>query len=230
MRTIPNLFRLLRCGTSMLPLTRVILLTLSTLLFGCSMIESRYAEQCNTRAYVVSDIPGYIKSRYQPFSPVRVAIIPFTTPANIAAYSNELPGMGNLLAQRVHAEFLRLQAFPITEVLNRQDWPGKKEEFFTGNFNALNYARDAGYDLALIGFVENITDMDSISVHTKLIETESGLTLWYGRTTITTNRPDFNAFKTWFYAADNMPNRPYSHELIEMGARCITEDMLKDYE
>jgi len=178
----------------------------------------------------VTDIAGYIKSRYQPFSPVRVAVIPFTTPANISAYSNELPGVGNLLAQQVQAEFLRLQAFPIIEVLNRQDWPGKKEEFFTGNFGALTYARDAGYDLALVGFVENVSNMDSLTVHTKLIETESGLTLWYGKTTSTTNRPDFNGFESFFFVADNIPNRPYSHELIEKNARCISEDMIKDYE
>ena len=209
-------------------LLRVIILTLLPLVAGCAYIERHYGESCNTRAYVASDVDTFLRSRFLKNSPVRVAVIPFTVPANLAAYSNEFPGIGNELAWKVQAEFLQKQAFPIVEVLNRQDWPGKKEEFFTGNFGALTHAMDAGYDLALVGLVESGDRLDTLVVDTKLIEVESGITLWYGRTRVVTDRKDMEAVSSFLFLTDNRPDLMYYDALIDKASRCIVTEIMAE--
>jgi len=191
-------------------------------------LGKHYGESCNTRAYVASDVDTFLRSRFLKNSPVRVAVIPFIVPANLAAYSNEFPGIGNQLAWKVQAEFLRKQAFPIIEVLNRQDWPGKKEEFFTGNFGALTYAMDAGYDLALVGLVESGDRLDTLTVDTKLIEVDSGITLWYGRTSAVTSRKDMEEVAATLGLIERRPDLMYYDPLIEKASRCIVEEVMAE--
>src|SRR4051812_36516187 len=119
-------------------------------LCSCSFLYNRYAESCNSHAYLQRGLYAYINSRYHYNSPVRMAIIPFSVPANISADNSERPGLGNELAWKIHAQLLATGQIPIVEVLNRQDWPNKKEEFFTGNFGAIAMAREAGYDLLMV--------------------------------------------------------------------------------
>src|SRR4051812_28262450 len=96
---------------------RVILLTL-LLLPGCAILGRRYGEQCNTRAWVRTDLEGFITTRFGSGTPVRLAIVPFVTPANVAARSDELPGLGNQLAWAVQRELIATEVFPIAEILN----------------------------------------------------------------------------------------------------------------
>ena len=105
------------------------LLTLFTLVFlaGCSYISRHFEETCNFRAYLRTPFADYVSKRYPLGAPIRVGVIPFSVPANVAAHSNELPGLGNQLAWMVKDELLARGTMPIVEVLNRQDWPGKKE-------------------------------------------------------------------------------------------------------
>lgn len=205
----------------------VILLT-ATSLPGCALLERQLGESCNSRAYVATDIESYLMSRFNSKSPVRVAVIPFTTPANLTPRDNVAPTMGNTMAWLVQSEFLRTETFPIVEVLNRQDWPGKKDEFFTGNFGAISSARDAGYDLALVGWIEPITRLDTLTVSTKLFDLDSGITLWYGRTGVVTNRKDMEAVGAFFGLNDERPDLLYSNTLVERAARCIVNDVLNE--
>lgn len=209
---------------------RVILLTLTTLLAGCAFLERHVGEYCKTRAYVRTDFEAFINQRFNLASPVRMGIIPFVTQANISAYSNELPGLGNNLAWAVHRELLASEVFPIVEVLNRQDWPGKKEEFFTGNFGAITAARDAKYDLVMVGYVEPLHRLDTWIIHTKVIEVEAGVTLWYGTSTVYTQRPDMLEVSSSIGLTDRRPDLLYTTPLLEESAQCIAYDMLHDPE
>jgi len=224
--TIHALLRSLRSHRYIGP---VILLTL-LFLPGCAILERHFGEECNTRAYVRTDLESFVSSRFGSGSTARLGIIPFTVPANVSARDLELPGLGNELAWAVQREALSSQAFPIVEIMNRQDWPGKKEEFFTGNFGALQFARDAGYDLILVGFLELQSRIDTFVVHSKVIEVASGITLWYGTTRTTTIRPDMLEVSSTFGLTDRRPDQLSIRPLTEKAGKCIVYDMLNDPE
>lgn len=211
------------------PTFRVIFLTLLAAVFsGCSFLNRHVGETCNTRAYVRTDFEGFINQRFTPRTPVRMAVIPFDAPANLAGKDNELPGIGNRLSWGVQRELLGTEVFPTVEVLNRQDWPGKKEEFFTGNFGALSFARAADYDLVLVGAIEPITRVDEYVVHTKIIDVESGITLWYGTSRVVSNRADMLAVSSSLGLTDERPDLIPTNPLLQQAAECIAYDITHD--
>jgi hypothetical protein len=199
-------------------------------LSGCAFIGNHVGEWCNTRAYVRTDLAAYIDQRFTPKSPVRVGVIPFEVPANLSARSAQMPGLGNQLAWQVHSNLLATEVFPIIEVLNREDWPRKKEQFFTGNFGALQVARDAGYDIIVIGYLEPIVRLDTWIVHTKIIEVDSGTTIWYGSSKVYTNRSDMLETSSFVGLTDRRPDIYWNDKLLETVAQCIAHDMTTDPE
>jgi hypothetical protein len=208
---------------------RVMLLTLSALLCSsCSFLNRHVGEACNTRAYVRTDFEGFINQRFTRGSPVRMAVIPFDAPANLAGRDNELPGIGNRLSWGVQRELLGTEVFPVVEVLNRQDWPGKKEEFFAGNFGALSFARAAGYDLVLVGAIEPITRLDEYVVHSKIIEAESGITLWFGTSRVVSNRADMLGVSSSLGLTDERPDIVSTDPMLKQAAECIAYDITHD--
>jgi len=157
-----------------------------------------------------------------------MAVIPFSTPANISTYDRERPGLGEQLAWKVHAELLKTGQIPIVEILNRQDWPGKKEEFFSGNFGAIAFARDADYDFVFIGRLEPIRNTDTLEISTKLIETDSGITVWYGKSSAYTNRRTIQQAASALWIEDRRPDLIYSDILIDELSRCIVRGALEE--
>ena len=227
-----------RLSLAMATLRRVIALTclraiaLGTTLCtaGCAFLGNHVGEWCNTRAYVRTDLAAYIDQRFTPKSPVRVGVIPFEVPANLSARSAQMPGLGNQLAWAVHRNLLATEVFPIIEVLNREDWPRKKEQFFTGNFGALQFARDAGYDMIVVGYLEPIYRLDTWNVHTKIIEVDSGTTVWYGSSKVYTNRSDMLEVSSFIGMTDRRPDIYWNDKLLETVAQCIAHDMTTDPE
>lgn len=219
---------------------RVILLTpiflvLTGACVGCSVVKElaetpRYGEQCNSRAFVQSSLSGFIQGRFQQQNAVRLAVVPFSTPASLAARSAELPGLGNDIAWRIHSEFLRTGQVPIVEVLNRQDWPGKKDEFFAGNFGAVSAARDAGYDFVLVGIMEMGPTPTSLVASSKLIETASGITVWYGQSTASTDRTRTGeAYFPWS-SDQRKPALLYTEQVLAKLASCVVGEVTRDRE
>ena len=195
---------------------------------SCSFVQHYTSDPCNSRAYVRTVMADYLSTRYHSNAPVRMAVIPFSVPANLAGSNNENPGLGNELSWKVQQRFVDSGVFPMVEVLNRQDWPGKKEEFYTGNFGAIAAARDAGYDLVFIGNVDPMNSLDNMSATTKLIETESGITLWYGQTNARSDERAMNRTMTSLYMADRQPAALNSAEMRDDLARCIVREVIKD--
>lgn len=188
--------------------------------------ESSVETSCKNYAYTRLVLEDYITTRFHSQAPVRVGIIPFSVPANLSAYNNERPGLGNMLSWHLHQKLMRREAAPIVEVLNRHDWPGKKEEFFTGNFGALQTARDAGYDLVLVGYLEPARSTRELSVFSKLIEVESGTTVWYGRSVAQADTSFWHDSVVYLGLESKEPSRVLFRPLLEELTRCVASGIL----
>jgi hypothetical protein len=181
-------------------------LILPALLFlsGCSLtvLPNQY-EGCNIRAYVENPFLDYVSSRFEKDNVPRIGIIPFDVPENFSPPMNPHLRFGHRLAQSLHATFLQQGEPLIVEVFNR-DWPGKRLDFSAGNFQAIRQARDAGYDFVVVGFMEEPTNDLRFRVHTKLIDTDNSITVWYGSTDVMSNarssRNLLNIFTRGVYA------------------------------
>lgn len=201
----------------------------AAILAGCSTLNLNNEERCNSRAYVRTPLESFVKQRFPYGAPVRLGIIPFATPENFAARSDQMPGAGKLLARHLQREFLhRQRSATIVEIMNRSDWPGQAEEFYHGNYRSLSMARDAGYDLVLVGVVENPRSVDELSAFGKLIEVASGITIWNGRGIVNTNRNDRKTFppSSWWLA--DSPKQPETNLLLEHLAECLAGDALHE--
>lgn len=208
----------------------VVTLTATSSLSSCAFINRHYGESCNSHAYVRTVLSDYISNRFHRDSPVRLAVIPFSVPANISSVNSERQGLGNELAWKTQAYLLGREATPIVEVLNREDWPGKKDEFRTGNFGAIALAREAGYDLVLVGYLDSMRSLEEATLHTKLIEVESGITVWYGTTRAVTYRRDANEAVDFFGIQDRRPDMIATSALADKLAKCVAEEITKEEE
>lgn len=163
-----------------------------------------------------------------PESPVRVAVVPYSVPANISAIDNERPGLGNQLAWIIHRELINWGKVPIVEVLNRPDWPGKKEEFHTGNFGAIAAAREAGYDFVLVGYLDPQRSLDTATAYSKLIDVENGVTVYYGYATAMTRRPEMRDWSASLGLSKSRPDLQNIGELYDKLGWCVVNDMMQD--
>ena len=210
---------------------RVIFLTLLSVMgvSSCAFLQPHYQvnQNCSSRVYVSSPLGEHLSTATRAAdAPSRLAIVPFSVPANLAGTSNELPGLGNTPAWKVHSEALASGEFPITEVFNRQDWPGKKEEFFTGNFGAISLAQEAGYSLVLTGYIENLRSLDALTAYTKLIDVSSGITIWYGKSTVkATKYQDPSVFDSLWRSSDK-PAQLFTASIADDLGRCVVQGML----
>jgi len=206
------------------------LLAASLLAVGCAYIRDHMEETCKSHAHVRMILSDYLSRRFHTNSPVRLAIIPFSVPANLAAQSAEREGTGDKLAWLIHQDLLHSDSVPIVEVLNRPDWPGKKEEFFTGNFGAISMAREAGYDLVMVGFLEPMRSTDQMVTHSKIIEVASGITVWYGTVTAVSNRRDVADAWALTTITQERPDLLYYEPLLEKLAYCISQAVTSEKE
>jgi len=202
-------------------LTLALALTLSLCASGCAYIERRYAEPCKSHAYIAIDVRQYLNSRFNSNSQVRLGVVPYAVPANLSFRSTQDPGLGFDLAREIQSELLPTGTVPIVEVFNRTDWPAKNEEFFTGSFGAIALARDAGYDLVMTGYVEPLRSLDTMAAYTKIIEVESGITVYYGKSIVTTRRPEWDDMRASLWFGKEVPNQHYIPDLVTGLSRCI---------
>lgn len=168
-------------------------LALSSLLSACSLFKSPIDTlDCKIHTYIEQDFGDYLSERFNSDSaspaPVRMAIIPFDVQETFAQLGPDSRNFGRELAKNFLLYFQQEGIVPIVELFNRDRWPGKRSEFFSGNYRAISLARDAGYDLVLIGFLEDLNNDTSLNLHTKIIDTANGVTLWNARTTVSSSQ------------------------------------------
>ncbi len=157
-----------------------------------------------------------------------MAIIPFDAQENFSPPMNPTLRFGNRLAQGFQQQFLARNENIIAEVFLR-DWPGKRLDFTAGNFQAINYARDAGYDFVVVGFAEDIVNDLKIRVHTKVIDVNDSITVWYGTTDVKSNARSARGFmraatRGSYPARDDLFE---FEERIDKLAKCTAERIFK---
>lgn len=202
---------------------------------GCSNLRpppaataASYDEECKNRAYLRLVLEDYISTRFHSQAPVRLAVLPTSVPANLSSFRNDHPNMGNELAWRLRNELVKNEAAPIIEVLNRYDWPGKKDEFFVGNHQALAVARQAGYDLVLVSYLEPMRSFDEMVMYSKLMETDAGITVWNGRTSVTRSDSLYEKTRSWLDLQKRLPGSTQFEPMIEHLVRCSVKGILSD--
>ncbi len=144
-------------------------------------------EGCNIRTYIDGGLKDYLSTRNSSAQIPRFAIIPFEVPANFTRPGANSERFGHELARMFTRELLRQGDLGIVELFDRENWPGKRAEFFTGNYHAIEIARSAGYDFVIVGYLENIVNESDISVLTRVIDTSNSMTLWYAQSTVSSN-------------------------------------------
>lgn len=223
------MFQFSRCF--LFRVTFLTLCSLSLLLPGCSlqsMKENFTHNPCKNRAYTQMVLLDYINSRYHSKSPVRIGVIPFSVPANFATRSAEEPGVDYQIAWELQRQLLQSGQLSIVEMFNRLDWPGKKEEFYSGNFGAITFGRQAGYDIIIVGSIPTTAALRELSAFTKVIEVESGITIFYGMSSVDNPDPQYQREGTWSWFAKDRPDKLQFGSALKMLGRCVAENVLDE--
>ncbi len=153
-------------------------------------------EECTIHADIEENIHDYLRSRYDESKPKRFAIMPFDVPENFSP-PGALPGAlanntGQELARRLQQALVAQQDIGIVEVFDRESWQKKRDEFFRGNYVAIDQARSAGYDLLIVGMLEPITNGTTLRFQTKVIDLSGNMTVWSGLTEVYSNARDWD--------------------------------------
>lgn len=192
---------------------------------ACSFRTHYNKYQCNSRAYVSTDVAEYVSARFSSPSNVRLGIVPFSVPANLAQRGDLYNDLASSMARRLQGGMLEIGVFGIAEIFNRPDWPQKREEFFTGNFGAMSLARDAGYDFILIGLIDELRSAHNLTIYSKVIEVESGITLWFAKSEYQEqNDQEKIHFPTLQVVNETMDFGNWN-SFIERGADCVAHEI-----
>lgn len=152
-------------------------------LSACSLLGlPSKSEGCKTWTYAGGSLGDYITQRYHSQQLVRAAIIPFDVQETFAPPGNESRHYGRELARKFQMELSAAEVVPIVQLFNVDRWPGKREEFFEGNYQAIAFARDAGFDLVVVGYLEELRNDEELVLYTKVIDTSNYVTIWSGKT------------------------------------------------
>ena len=156
----------------------VMILTL-LLAAGCSFTRPTSSPNCKMRAYIYRPLDELLNDISQNPQPLRIGIIPFTVPANLTAPIGSTTGLGHELAWRVQQILLEQEGAAIIEILNREDWPSKRSEFFPGNFGAISQAHESGYDVTVVGQLKELVSLNKAALLVKVIDVQKQVTISY---------------------------------------------------
>ncbi len=205
------------------------------LLLGCSVV-TKYTKkifptkECKIRTYTEQNLLDYLTSYDYLENQLRFGVIPFNVPETFAPPGNDNVHYGREIAKKFTLELQAKGELPIIELFNRDRWPGKREEFFTGNYKALEYGRLAGYDFVVVGYMEDIVNDNELGVYCKIIDTTNGITIWSSYTVLTSNKRFYReaAAKVTY---GNIPNRPdlfHFPERLDELAKCTVDKMFSE--
>lgn len=165
-----------------------LLMVSAVLLSSCSLIKSPLDwQRCKRHTYINLVLTDYLKQRFHSQQMARMAIVPFDVPETFAPAFNDSRNYGRELARNFQAEMNKVGEVSIVELFDRDRWPGKRDDFFKGNYEAVEIARAAGYDFVLIGYLENIKNDSTLELDTKIIDTQNQVTVWSAKTEVESN-------------------------------------------
>ncbi len=196
-------------------------------LLGCSFLDYfNTSHECKTHAYIRQSVTSYLSTRFHSGERARIGILPFSVPANLTATQAFPEGLPLEIARTLQAQLLDFEELPIVEVLPREDWPGKRDEFSTGNHSAITMARNAGFDFVIVGMLEPLQSLNSATINSKIIDTDNGVTLWYGRISFSAQLPPTSPFRR--KGSDIVPiNFP---EVLRSTLVCTAQEMMREEE
>jgi hypothetical protein len=79
-----------------------------------------------------------------------------------------------------------------------------------------------------VGRLDPITSLDSLSATTKLIETESGMTLWFGTTKVQSEARDVNRELSSWWFSTRTPSVIDTNDMKKDLARCIVREIISE--
>lgn len=159
-----------------------------------------------------------------------MAIMPFSVPANLATQDAARPGYDMLAARLLHAELLTANELPVVELLNRAGWPGNRDDFAFGNFEAIRQARDSGYDLLLLGQIAELSTPEAFTAYTKIIDVDSNTTVWSARYDIHSNRKNWQYLGANVAATRRRPDQFAFTPMLEKLAACVRHTVISNQE
>ena len=194
---------------------RVSSLTIFLLLFtGCSLLERHHPTSCKTHAFIEVSVEDYIRNNYSKPDTVRAVVLPFFAPLNLkpARFDQAPESFGSEIARVVQAQLLESRIFPIVELSFNGPRTAPFSDFFGGNHEIMDWARTQGYDLIVIGQVEQFTSLNEMTITSKVIDVTKGVTLWYGRGKTSAKQSILPEYRL----------------LTEDGVRCLFSSLVQD--
>lgn len=194
---------------------RVSFLTILLLLLnGCSLIERHHTTSCKSHAFLKISVEDYIRSSYSKPDAVRAVVLPFFAPLNLkpARFDQVPESFGSEIARIIQAQLLESRIFPIVEISFNGPRVAAFSDFFGGNHEVMEWARTQGYDLIVIGQIEQFTTLNEITITSKVIDVTKGVTLWYGRGKTSSKQATLPDYRL----------------LAEEGASCLFSSLLQD--
>ena len=186
---------------------------------------------CKNQAYIGNKFSIPLTSRDGASSQARLAILPFDVPESFAPKSPWHQDFGIRLGQYLTQELLRSGDFPIVEFQDQATWLGKREEFFSGNFQGINAGRQAGFDLIFVGYVDQLDGTNKLDIYGKIIDVANATTLWYGKTQAVAEtgliREAEDGAKTIAGVPFGNDNFADMNALARTGAACLSKQLLK---
>ncbi len=110
---------------------------------------------------------------------------------------------------------------PVVEVLNRTEIL-LEDEFFKGNHLTLKLCRDLGLDYAVLFYVNG--SQNSMELHTKILDVNRNITVYYGQSTVTSKVPLKKALLESTLASRDLSLDDFSQEL----ANCVVDGILSN--
>lgn len=214
-------------------------MTLSVVVAGCSNIHTfpfslsslpLRGETCKIDTYLNAGLRHYISSQYRSKKDFRAVILPFETQEQFAYHGPESDRVGWMLARKIQTQILGTGAIPIVEFYQYGNWPGKKNDFFNGNYIAQEFARNAGYDLLIVGYLEPIVHKDQLVLHTKAIDPATSVTLWNARATVSSYMQGINDSLARARLDTQQREMFYFPEKFEELTQCTTRSLTSEEE
>lgn len=149
---------------------------------ACAFIDITDKETCKNHANININLKKYITSRYANKNLIRLGIFPFSVPANFTAKNLDRLDYGTILAQKLQPTLLALGLFSTSELLEYSEWSGKKQEFFSDNLLAIEIGKNIGLDFIVVGYLAPQNHIEKMTLYSKVIDVNSGMTVFYGET------------------------------------------------
>jgi hypothetical protein len=176
----------------MINLIKIISLALLVVfLSSCSLTNTIYQQAsygCNYHTFINNEeeISGSIQ---------RSAILPVIIPRN---FYSPLESLGNSLANSIHQKLLSQIETGVLELIDWNERPDTRKDFFEGNFNEMHLAWLNYYDYIYLSFLEQSDYKNNFTLFIKKIDINTGETVWYGKINVAQNTSIFTKFKNLF--------------------------------